>query len=150
VLRELNRVLSPQLRSQFVSAAYLWLDTEKRVGSYSAAGHPAMLHWREGKLERIESNGVPLGVLPEPNYPVCEVDIKSGDRLLLYTDGVTEAQNARGDQFGDSQLEQVIRVNYSRPPSEFLEQVLSGVRQWQANPADQKDDITLIFVDIVS
>ncbi len=64
VLRELNRILSPQLRAQLVSAAYLWLDTENRVGSYSAAGHPPLLHWREGKLERIESNGVLFGVLP--------------------------------------------------------------------------------------
>ncbi len=105
VLRELNRILSPQLRAQLVSAAYLWLDTENRVGSYSAAGHPPLLHWREGKLERIESNGVLLGVLPEPDYPVCDVALKLGDRFLLYTDGVTEPENTRGDPFGDTQLE---------------------------------------------
>jgi phosphoserine phosphatase RsbU/P len=150
VLRGLNRILSPQLRAQLVSAAYLWLDTENRVGSYSAAGHPPLLHWREGKLERIESNGVLLGVLPEPDYPVCDVDIKPGDRFLLYTDGVTEPENTRGDPFGDSQLEQVIRVNHSRPASELLQQVLSEIRQWQPATADQKDDITLIVVDIVS
>src|SRR5580704_12356777 len=106
VLRGLNRILSPQLRAQLVSAAYLWVDTENRVGSYSAAGHPPLLHWREGKLERIESNGVLLGVLPEPDYPVCDVDLKIGDRFLLYTDGVTEPENARGVPFGDSQFEQ--------------------------------------------
>jgi phosphoserine phosphatase RsbU/P len=150
VLRELNRILSPQLRAQLVSAAYLWLDTENRVGSYSAAGHPPLLHWREGKLERIESNGVLFGVLPEPDYPVCAVDIKPGDRFLLYTDGVTEPENTRGDPFGDSQLEQVIRVNRSRPGSELLQQVLSEIRQWQPTTVEQKDDITLIVVDIVS
>jgi phosphoserine phosphatase RsbU/P len=150
VLRGLNRILSPQLRAQLVSAAYLWLDTENRVGSYSAAGHPPLLHWREGKLERIESNGVLLGVLLEPDYPVCDVDIKPGDRFLLYTDGVTEPENARGDPFGDSQLEQVIRVNHSRPASELLQHVLSEIRQWQPTTVDQKDDITLIIVDVVS
>jgi serine phosphatase RsbU (regulator of sigma subunit) len=52
--------------------------------------------------------------------------------------------------FGDSQFEQVIRVNHSRPASELLQQVLSEIRQWQPTSVDQKDDITLIVVDIVS
>jgi serine phosphatase RsbU (regulator of sigma subunit) len=150
VLRGLNRILSPQLGAHLVSAAYLWLDTENRVGTYSAAGHPPLLQWREGKLERIESNGVLLGVLPQPDYPVCGVEIKTGDRFLLYTDGVTEPENTRGDAFGDSKLEQVIRVNHSRSASELTQQVLSEIRQWQPTSVDQKDDITLIVVDIVS
>jgi serine phosphatase RsbU (regulator of sigma subunit) len=68
-LRGLNRILSGQLRDQFVSAAYLWLDTENRKAPYSAAGHPPLLHWREGKLEGIESNGLLFGVTPDPDYP---------------------------------------------------------------------------------
>lgn len=150
VLRGLNRILSPQLRAQLVSAAYLWLDTENRVASYSAAGHPPLLHWREGELERIESNGVLLGVLAEPDYPVCAMHIKPGDRFLLYTDGVIEPENARGDSFGDCKLEQVVRGNHSRPASEFLNLLLSEIRQWQPASVDQQDDITLIVVDIVS
>ena len=70
VLRGLNGILFPQIREQFVSAAYLWLDTEARKATYSAAGHPPLLRWREGKLERIESNGLLLGVIPDPDYPV--------------------------------------------------------------------------------
>jgi len=53
--------LFAQLRTQLVSAAYLWRDTENRSALYSAAGHPPLLHCREGKLERIESNGLLLG-----------------------------------------------------------------------------------------
>jgi len=57
VLSGLNRILFAQLRAQLVSAAYLWVDTEKRRALYSAAGHPPLLHWRGSKLQRIESNG---------------------------------------------------------------------------------------------
>jgi sigma-B regulation protein RsbU (phosphoserine phosphatase) len=115
VLRRLNRTLYGPIRNQLVSAAYLWLDTGNRKALYSAAGHPPLLRWREGKLEGIESNGLLFGVIPEADYPVCDLSIHSGDRFLLYTDGVIEPQNASGDCFGDRKLEQVVRNNQFRP-----------------------------------
>jgi len=149
VLRGLNRILSGQPRDQFVTAAYLWLDTENRRALYSAAGHPPLLRWREGKLERIESNGLVFGVTSAPEYPVCEMHINAGDRFLLYTDGVIEPENARGDAFGDHRLEQVIRDNQSRPSSELVDQLLSAIRQWQPASTVQQDDITIIVIDVV-
>ena len=109
VLRGLNRILSGQLRGQLISAAYLWLDPVTGNGLYSAAGHPPLLCWREGKLERIESNGLLIGVREDSEYPVCAVSLHSGDRFLLYTDGVVEPENAAGASFGDHKLEEVIR-----------------------------------------
>jgi sigma-B regulation protein RsbU (phosphoserine phosphatase) len=149
VLRGLNRILFRQLRNQLVSAAYLWLDTENRKAWYSAAGHPPLLRWRDGKLERIESNGLVFGVIPDPDYPVCNLPIHSGDRFLLYTDGVIEPENAKGDSFGDCKLEQVVRNNDSHPPSELSDQLLSEIRLWQPASLAQQDDITLIVIDVV-
>jgi sigma-B regulation protein RsbU (phosphoserine phosphatase) len=149
VLRGLNRILYELLRNQLVSAAYLWLDTGNGKALYSAAGHPPLLRWREGKLEGIESNGLLFGVIPEADYPVCDLSIHSGDRFLLYSDGVTESQNTRGDFFGDRKLEQVVRDNQSRPPSELSEQLLSEIRVWQSASMAQQDDITLIVIDAV-
>ncbi len=150
VLRGLNRVLSGQLRGQLVSAAYLWLDTENCRALYAAAGHPPLLRWRRGKLEQIESNGILFGVMPKFDvYPVCTMPIATGDRFLLYTDGVTEPQNANGDSFGDSRLEQVVRSNQSCQPSELSDRLLSEIRQWQPASMSQQDDITLIVIDAV-
>jgi sigma-B regulation protein RsbU (phosphoserine phosphatase) len=148
VLRGLNRVLSGQLRGQLVSAAYLWLDMENRKALYAAAGHPPLLCWRQGILERIESNGMLFGVMPEyVDYPVCSIPIAPGDRFLLSTDGVTEAENANGDAFGDQRLEHILRRNQSCSPSELSERVLSEIRQWQPASTSQQDDITLIIID---
>ena len=149
VLRGLNRILFRQLHGQLVTAAYLWLDTENRRALYSAAGHPPLLRWREGKLEAIESNGLLFGVIPDPDYPVCDLSIHSGDRFLLYTDGVIEPQNASGDFFGDWKLEQVVRNNQSRPSSELSDQLLFEIRLWQPASLAQQDDITLIVIDVL-
>jgi len=150
VLCGVERALSEQLRDQFVSAAYLWLDTENRKALYSAAGHPPLLHWRGGKLERIESNGLIFGVKQESDaYPVFAMPIQPGDRFLLYTDGVTEPENAHGESFGDIRLEQVVRDNQSRSPSELSDELLAELRHWQPTSIAQQDDITLIVIDVV-
>lgn len=149
VLCGLNRVLVGQLRSQFVSAAYLLLDMQARKALYSAAGHPPLLHWREGELRRIESNGLLFGVIPEPDYPVCDMPINHGDRFLLCTDGVIEPENAKGDVFGDQQLEHVVRHNQSRPASDLSEHLVSAIRQWQPASIAQQDDMTLIVIDVI-
>lgn len=148
VLRGVERVLSGQLRGQFVSAAYLWLDTEKCKALYSAAGHPPLLRWRQGKLETIQSNGLIFGVA-ESDYPVCEISIAAGDRFLLYTDGMMEPENAKGESFGDRRLEEVLRENRSRPASGLSDRLLSELRLWQPASATQQDDITLIVIDIL-
>jgi sigma-B regulation protein RsbU (phosphoserine phosphatase) len=149
VLRGLNRALAGQLRGQFVTAGYLWIDTEMHKALYSAAGHPPLLRWRDGALERIESNGLLFGVIPEPDYPVLDLPIYSGDRFLLYTDGVNEPENACGDSFGDCKLEEVVRNYQSRAPSELSDQLLSEIRLWQPASLAQQDDITLIVIDVV-
>jgi len=149
VLRGLNDVLFAELRAQLISASYLWLDTTHGRALYSAAGHPPMLLLREGELQRVESNGVPLGVLTEPEYPVCEMPIKSGDRFLLYTDGVIEPENVHGEAFGDTRLAEVVHANHALAPSEFVDQLLYEIREWQPPSRDQQDDITIVVIDLV-
>jgi sigma-B regulation protein RsbU (phosphoserine phosphatase) len=149
VLRGLNRALSGQLHNQLVTACYLWIDTENRRALYSAAGHPPLLLWREGELQRIESNGLLFGVMLDPEYPVCNISIRQGDRFLLYTDGLIEAENSKGDSFGERRLEEVVRKNQSCSPSELADQLLDEIRRWQPASSTQQDDITLIVVDVI-
>jgi len=150
VLRRLNRIMSPELSGQLVSASYLLLDTQNGTALYSAAGHPPLVHLRNGRMERIESNGVPIGVLLEPDYPVRELRAELGDRFLLYTDGVAEPENARGEAFGDTKLEEVVRANRQRLPVEFAAQLLHEIRRWQPDGREQHDDITIVVVDMIA
>jgi serine phosphatase RsbU (regulator of sigma subunit) len=151
VLGGLNRVLWSEAHGQFASAAYVWIDTEKRNALYSAAGHPPLLCWRNtrGEMQHIESNGLLFGVESESQYPVCSVPLKPSDRFLLYTDGVTETENAGGEAFGDRQLERVVRNNRLQPAAELSRQVLSDLQRWRPAAVKQQDDITLIVVDVL-
>ena len=151
VLGGLNRILWSEAHGHFASAAYVWIDTENRNTLYSAAGHPPLLCWRNtrGEMQRIESNGLLFGVKPGSEYPVRSVPLEPSDRLLLYTDGVTETENAAGEAFGDRQLERVVRNNRLQPASELSRQVLSELQRWRPGAVNQQDDITLIVVDVL-
>jgi sigma-B regulation protein RsbU (phosphoserine phosphatase) len=151
VLAGLNRILWGEAPGQFASAAYVWIDTEKRNALYSAAGHPPLLCWRNtrGEMQPVESNGLLFGVEPDSEYPVCSVPLEASDRFLLYTDGVTETENAAGEAFGDRQLEQVVRNHRTQPAPELSRQVLSELQRWRPAAMNQQDDITLIVVDVL-
>jgi sigma-B regulation protein RsbU (phosphoserine phosphatase) len=149
VLQGLNRMLSGQAPDQFVTAAYLFIDTQNYKARYSAAGHPPLLLSRAGTLQRIESNGLVFGVTAQPDYPVREIPICPGDRLLLYTDGVIEPENANGKPFGDSKLEQVVLSAQMCPPSELTDRLFREIRAWQPPSMTQQDDITLVVIDVL-
>jgi len=151
VLGGLNRILSNEAHGQLASAAYLWIDVVNRRALYSAAGHPPLLCWRNATndMQRIESNGLLFGIASDSEYPVCTVPLDPQDRILLYTDGVTEPENATGEAFGDRQLEQVVRDHRSQPASELSQQLLFELAKWRSPAVHQQDDITLIVVDYV-
>lgn len=151
LLLRLRDALHGHLSGQYVTAAYLWLDAETRTARYSAAGHPPLVLWRaaEDRISRIESNGILFGVDVESAYPTCEIALAPGDRLVLYTDGLTEAENAAGEPFGDSRLEQVLRDLGSRPADRVTRGLLDAVRAWRPASVPQQDDITPLVIDVV-
>jgi len=151
VLGGLNRILSNELRGQLTSAAYLWIDAEANSARYSAAGHPPLLCWRNasGELLRVESNGLLFGVAADCEYPVRTLSAERGDRFLIYTDGLTEPENACGESFGERRLDQVVGENRAQPASELTTQLLCELRKWQPASTSQQDDITLIVADVM-
>jgi sigma-B regulation protein RsbU (phosphoserine phosphatase) len=107
-----------------------------------------MLLTRNGTFQRIESNGLVFGVLPHAEYPVRGIPLFPGDRLILYTDGVVEPENANGQSFGDFRLEQVVLDSRSLPPSGLVDRLLNEIRSWPPRSIGQMDDITLVVMDV--
>ena len=149
VLRRLGSAL--HLRGQYVTAAYLWLDTEAGTARYSSAGHPPLLLCRakDGRATRVESNGLLFGVVEEAEYPTREVPVEAGDRFLLYTDGLTEPENASGEPFGTRGSEELLRECRSATAEELSRRLLAEVAAWRPRSVPPQDDITVLVVDVL-
>jgi serine phosphatase RsbU (regulator of sigma subunit) len=145
VMAGLNSVLSGKLQGQFVTAAYLFLDIGAGTGSYSAAGHPPLLHYRAAvrSIENVVENGLILGIMPHATYQSKAVELGPGDRFLLYTDGVLEASQ-RGQEFGEDRVKQVL----SRPlsASDLCQSLGAEIGAWSQGVAN--DDVTIVAVGI--
>lgn len=150
VLRRLSRILGTQLRGQFVTAAYLYIDIAARLARYSAAGHPPLLYWDSAAqiAKPVESNGLLIGFSTENEYPVCEFTLRSGDRILLYTDGLTEAENADGEAFGDRRLHELLHSHENDSAKKFSASLNEELRSWQQEEAAQQDDVTWMIIDV--
>lgn len=148
LLQGMNRMLSGQSSDHFVTAAYLFVDTENYRARYSAAGHPPLLLARAGTVQRIESNGLVFGVRPQSEYPVREVALCPGDRLILYTDGLIEPENANGQSFGDFQLEKVVLDSHGCQAADLINRLLGKLRAWLPPSTGQQDDITVVVMDV--
>jgi phosphoserine phosphatase RsbU/P len=152
VIAGLNAILCDEAREQYVTAVYLRLDTVSGVGRYSAAAHPPPLLWRRGKqsLEVLGETGLLLGVRPKEAYADSEFSFEVGDRLLLYTDGLLEAENAAGESFGNAALGTFIKERQELRAEQFVDLLLKEVLAWSRDGtrAGQEDDITIVVIDI--
>jgi phosphoserine phosphatase RsbU/P len=152
VLRGLNRALCGKFEEHFVTAAYLFVDLERGVLRYSAAGHPPMFlsSRSSGAVRQIEENGVMLGMFPEAEYTSVEIPCGPGERCLLYTDGVFEAHNAAQQEYGKVRCEEFLKNHRELPADEFADALLADVASFcgHATAGTQEDDITLVVLDI--
>ncbi len=101
---------------RYCTAIIASLDPKTGVLSYTNAGHnPGLLVRAKGSSERLEGTGLPLGLFEASEYERAEVTLTPGDLVVLYTDGITEAANAEGEEFGLDRLEKVVKEQAEEP-----------------------------------
>lgn len=118
------------------------------VLEYVGAGHCPLIHFRRENGECVEhfSSGLPLGVMEEADYEASTIEFNPGDRVLLYTDGITEAQNAQGDEFSPERLVMSFAAGAEENGAQALAGMLQGVGEFTGGAAF-KDDVTLVLVE---
>jgi sigma-B regulation protein RsbU (phosphoserine phosphatase) len=127
-----------------VTAAYAYLNGESHQLLYSAAGHPPMLLWRRGEIIAVEENGLLMAAFPFATYSATTVNLEARDRILLYTDGVLEAENSDGIEFGRERLSALLNKSETHSISDVADLIVAEVSAWSNT---QGDDITVLLCE---
>src|SRR5262249_50694194 len=131
----------PEKYATFYCALY---DGRTNRLTYTNAGHLAPVLIRNGQAQRLESNGMVVGMFPEYPFEQADVGLQPGDLIAAFTDGITESENAKEEQFGEDRLIDLLRNNSTRPLDEILQLVMDRVSQWAHDPST-RDDITMLL-----
>jgi sigma-B regulation protein RsbU (phosphoserine phosphatase) len=148
VCDKVNRIICGNVSpGRFITAFYGLLDASCNRLVFTNAGHNApILARRVGSWLRLGEGGPPLGLFSEWNYGRGEIQLAAGDRLVLFTDGVTEVSNAAGEEFGEERLVTVLMENRHLSAGDLQEKILAEVAKFSGGRF--QDDATLVVVAV--
>ena len=143
-----RRVVVPSLGSRFVTFFFCTIDTARRRIRYCNAGHnPPVIARADGTTERLATGGPVFSRLFRTiPFQDGELELRAGDRLVLFTDGVSEARDAAQNDFGEQKLEEFVSANRTKGAREMAAAIASTVSSFSGGRAD--DDFTLVAVAV--
>src|ERR1035438_819171 len=131
---------------RFTTAFLAEYDAAHRTFHYINAGHNnPILRRANGLIERLDVGGLPLGILPDAKYESASVTLAPGDWLIIFTDGLVEAENAHQDEYGEARLLSAIEAGKGTEPGEMLKRLMAEVDLFVGNTA-QHDDVTCLLL----
>jgi len=131
---------------RFTTAFLAEYDAGHRTVHYINAGHNnPILRRVSGQIERLDVGGLPFGILPEAAYEAATVTLAPGDWLIIFTDGLVEAVNAKDEEYGESRLLAAIENGKSFSPADLLKRLMSELDQFVGN-TPQHDDVTCMLL----
>jgi len=138
-------------KNLYATLFYAEYDAVTRVLRYVNAGHnaPIVLRWKESqcKVFHLEPTGTPLGLLERSQFTSESLQLEIGDVVVMYTDGITEAENHEHQSWGQERLETVLRTCRGYTPAQIVRRILDEVLVF-ANGCSQEDDVTLVVVSV--
>jgi len=140
-----NRLLCENLAmGKFVTFFYGILDSQTRTFSYCNAGHPNPILISHGQASTLDKDGAVLGVFPAWSYEDGAIRLDPEDRLLLFTDGITEAEGVNAEEFGDENIAAFAQSNRKKSAKELTNDLLERVSGFCGGSF--QDDATLVIV----
>lgn len=152
VKRVNQQVTESVMDSSFITFFYAEFDERKHALRYVNAGHnpPLLLRATSGysEIERLDQGGTVLGLFCDAEFEDAEMKLESGDVLVAFTDGLIEARNPEGEEFGEERLIQCLTKVATLNAATIEEEVLRAVKEW-THEAEQEDDLTLVIFKVV-
>lgn len=152
ILSALNEILFEDLSQAglCITLAYLKFDAPTRTLTYSNAGHPPALLSRSSRTpcQELDAEGLILGVKKEVFFEEKQIQLQPGDLVLLYTDGITEAENDAGELFGCARLCGILRAMHACRPGEIIDAVRLKVAQFTGSNT-MEDDVTMVVMKVM-
>jgi len=150
LLMNIHNALYGKCETHFVAASYIFIDLDRMKLLHSNAGHSPLIILKKntGEVITVKSKGKILGVFPIDNFEVKEIDIESGDRIILFTDCVTETRNIAGEYFGDDRFNEFVISNADKNADEFTHSIEKHLAAWSGNKGFFEDDLTIVVTDI--
>jgi phosphoserine phosphatase RsbU/P len=132
--------------NRFVTLFYAELDPKQGMLTFLNAGHnPPLIVHSGGTMEQLAAGGLPLGIMPNADFREGRTQLHPGDVLVVYSDGVTEAYNPKGEEFGPTRLYEVVSRNIDSSAAGIRDRIEAALTKFcQGTPA--ADDITLVIV----
>jgi phosphoserine phosphatase RsbU/P len=135
------------MRDRFITFFYAQLDGISRCLRYASAGHnPPVLQRRDGSQERLTEGGGVLGVFPEQTFGLGMAQLAPGDRVIFFTDGVTEANSPEGEEFGEARLLGLVEEHRALSAGELQKNILSAAADFSGG--HWHDDATLVILAV--
>ena len=147
-LSHLNNLIAETTdSSMFVTSFTALMDLDKREIVYINAGHPPPLVVRDGRTLELGEHSLVIGLFPDVDYPACRMELMSKDLIFFYTDGLIEAENLQGEQFGTTRLGNFLVDRAQDPVEKIKEDLICQLRAF-VDRDHFEDDVTLILVKI--
>ncbi len=146
-LARANTYLHERAAGNFLTCSFVRVAADRRSLQAASAGHLPAIQVRGGVARTIPVRGRALALLPDSDYNSVFADLQSGDRILLYTDAITEAQSAQGEFFGERSLLRFCAGAATLGPEEFLDQMHRELLAFRQQSALQ-DDFTALVLDV--
>jgi len=134
---------APEKYATFFFSLY---DDTTGLLTYVNAGHLPPILVRNGQSSTLDTNGMVVGAFPFARYNESRLELRKGDLLMMYTDGVTEPENEYGEDFGERRLRELLVDYADRDGAEITAAVVDAVRRWTAFPDELQDDMTLLVL----